>query len=204
MIERTVGESSAIAASCGRPEGNVDAVKSLRVLTWNSSRTSVNPLLFQAPRSDEMRSADDNMAAARAEVMRWRPDVVSLQECSSAKYAHAFGPHYESMGAVGSHCGCVHLYVRMRIGLKASRLRVPYPAVACKLDIGELRDNIVAAHLAPGASQAEKRKSQFKSICDVGSAGEAFVVMGSLNVRDDEADALAKFGFSDAAYNGKT
>ena len=67
-IERVVGASSAAIASRGPTEGDVDEVKALRVLTWNISQTSVNLISFQAPQNDKVWSADDNMAAVRAEV----------------------------------------------------------------------------------------------------------------------------------------
>ena len=80
------GAGTAGSAS-GRGHGDSygGGVKPLRVLTWNVSQTGVNPISARAPLDRQVWSEDDNLAAVEAEVLRLRPDVVSLQECRNAR-----------------------------------------------------------------------------------------------------------------------
>ena len=50
------------AARCAGSEGDGSEVKALRVLTWNVSQTSVNPVSLQAPQNSNVWSAGDNLS----------------------------------------------------------------------------------------------------------------------------------------------
>ena len=77
-------------------------VQPCAVLTWN-----INGVLqaksAQAPADERAWPAADNLDAVQAEVLRWRPDVFSLQECRGAAGFERFGAAYDFVGARAGH-----------------------------------------------------------------------------------------------------
>ena len=84
------------------------------VLTWNVNQ-KLQPKSAQAPADDRMWSASDNLDAIQAEVLRWRPDVLSVQECAGRCAAARFVAEYDLLGAQRGHAaeaGFVQLYAK--------------------------------------------------------------------------------------------
>ena len=66
------------------------------------------------------------------------------------------------------------------------------PWVTVEFRVGELPVRVVSCHLASGASEAEVRERQMAAIVKERSDVGAFVVLGDLNVREDECEGLCE------------
>jgi hypothetical protein len=62
---------------------DVAAVEPMVVLTWNANQ-KVHPTSAEAPADAGVWTAADNLKSVQAEVLRWRPDVLSLRESAGA------------------------------------------------------------------------------------------------------------------------
>ena len=76
--------------------------------------------------------------------------------------------------------------------------------IAAVVRVGAEFVTFVAVHLAPGSESASRRKEQVKAVIKaVPEADGARVVLGDMNVRDDEVEAWrGRFAFEEALYTG--
>ena len=177
----------------------------LKVLTWNIAGASKSG---SAPESFSM---EDKMAAVQQEIVgRWLPDIVALQECVNEFALAGMLNVYDFLGAaavddVHRSCGFVHVYVRR--GVQASRLKTPQgvPAVLVRIKVGKESVNVAAVHLMPGPSGAKRRLAQMKAVAQPFQPSGVHLVVGDMNVRQEEMEELLKVGsFRDAAYEGRS
>ena len=170
----------------------------LRLLTWNiaGEQTSASGPAWW--------TTEDKIAAMRREIGRWDPDVVALQECPGPDRWAGLDDSMEQVGAARAHAGFVHLYVKRvvpseRVGVTA---KCPWVVAELKLRGGTVK--VASVHLAPGEGAAEERLKQVRQIAKI-CGGGSVVVLGDLNVREDEMEDVRKAGeFFEAMYAGKT
>ena len=164
----------------------------LKLLTWNIAVAAGNP----SKDAPETWSIDDNVLAIQSEILRWRPAILALQECAIASPLERLVQYgYTLIGCSGPlHCGHVHLYVDRRLGLIMDHVEVANAAgVLGVMNRDGVRFSVVAVHLPPHAGEAERRKKQLLVLlraipCDV----EAVLVLGDLDVREEEMSSLCK------------
>jgi hypothetical protein len=173
----------------------------LRILSWNISGKTTSA---RAPKSFGL---PDKNAAVQLEVAsRWKPDILTLQECVGPDSLPGLLDAYVFVGAArAEHCGYIHLYVRK--GLAAEVLPTPSdcPAVLARITVckGSVLD-VAAVHLMPGPSAKEHRKSQVRAALQ-GLRPGSQVVLGDMNVRPEELQELLAMGsFRDAEYAGRS
>ena len=145
-----------------------------------------------------------------------QPEILALQECPSDVQLEDLRPVYVLVGATRAHAGYVQLYVKNDI--VARKLDVGScraPAVFAHVSIGCENLVVVAAHFtanAKGDLRDERegpdgRLEQMRAIEKALARGghTTFVLLGDLNVRQDEARELFAVGeWRDAAYSGKS
>ena len=185
----------------------------LRVLTWNVSECDgCQRISAQAPDDLSSWSGVDNLAAVQLEILRYRADVVSLQECPSEDALPRLLSDYILVGARVSHAGFVHLYV-LRTWGDVARVHLPeLPVVAGRLQLGRTTLDVLAMHLEPHAEGASVRCGQWRTAVRMvreAATGAAsgqpggLVILGDLNVRQTEVDEQCKaLGVTDSEYDG--
>ena len=134
-------------------------------------------------------SAVDNLDAVQAQVLRWRPDAFSLQECAGEVGLHRFGAGYAFVGARSGHepkAGFVHLYAKA--ALSARRVDcVGVPGVAAVARVRGVDVVFVAVHLANGREAEAKRLKHLGRASDVALQCSANAVLfGDMNLPDAE------------------
>ena len=179
----------------------ISAFQPLKVMTWNINGSGKSN---RAPKSFSMA---DKMAAVQQEICRrWKPDLVSLQECRGAEPLEMLLESYQFVGAApAEHCGYVHLYVRSGMPAELLPMVCECPAVLARISVckGSTFD-VAALHMVPGPTGKEARKKQFLSALS-GLRPGSQLILGDMNVRPDELQDLTSIGqFHDAEYVGKS
>ena len=109
----------------------------------------------------------DKVAAVQLEVLRWRPQMVSLQECAGEAILEAMGPEKcEFVGAAAAHRGFVHFYVKKGVRWGQGRVVGGVAAVVAEVELAGQVVSVAAAHLAPGAEGAQQRRSEMEALVD--------------------------------------
>jgi endonuclease/exonuclease/phosphatase family metal-dependent hydrolase len=176
-----------------------DDFQPVRVVTWNISGKD------KSQYAPEDWGEEDKLAAVAQEVKRWGAEIVALQECPSARGLLGLQPVYDLVGAqkCHHHDSFVHLYVRKGIDASGVKLVASCPCVLGQLGIRGSRVDVIAAHLEAGAGNASVRQGQVRAAFDKCRHGNACVLLGDLNVREEEVEELRKIGdFGDAPYSG--
>ena len=179
----------------------VDDLVPVSVLTWNVDAAGKSR---SAPASF---TVVDKAAAVQLEVLRWRPEVVSLQECAEGGAMEALSREkYEFVGAAAAHRGFVHLYVKRGVRWGRGQAVQGAPGVVAEVEIGGQLVCVAAVHLEPGAEGAARRREQAQRVL-AAMWGQAVVVLGDLNVREAEVEALSALwedGLEDVRYTGSS
>ena len=98
-----------------------DTSRYWKVVTWNISAVGDEYKSCQAP---ERWSGEEQVSAVVQEILRWAPDVISLQECEDEDALPGLLSKYALVSLAGpTHHGFVHLYVRS--DLEAAVVEVP-------------------------------------------------------------------------------
>ena len=182
-----------------------ESLQATRVLTWNICGEES---AFTAP---ETFGARDKLAWLRAEIFLLQPDVLALQECVSEAPLGILAPLYRLQGTAPAHKGYVHLYVRQGQECEVVAALGPgIPAVVSKLVIGQHRLLVVAAHLPANRlgdlpEQQVGPAGRIKAMHDIATRLRPeqgpVVLMGDLNVRDEEVRDLLELGaWRDVGY----
>ena len=176
----------------------------LRAMTWNVSHADVIPVSARAPLDRHVWSIEENLAAVQAYVLRQRPDVVALQECPASSALDKLSVDFDLLGANRSHCGFVHLYARRELDATPVELGRDVQGAMAVVRAGAKSLAVVAVHLAPGSDSASRRKEQVHAIIKAKPERERpLVVLGDMNVRDEEMQALRdRFSLEEAVYHG--
>ena len=166
-----------------------EALSASCFVTWNVNQ-KLQPRSASAPASEKLWSDADNLAAVEAEVLRLKPDIVTLQEVDGTLPLSRMIKHYKFLGAragASSCAGCVHLYARF--GLIAEAVSAPdgLHGVLAKVALADTQVGIAALHLHAGADCAvERRKGLQLAAKAVRSVASTVVIFGDLNLRDEE------------------
>ena len=141
----------------------------------------------------------------QSEILRYRADVVSLQECPSEVPLPRLQSEYNLVGSRSSHAGYVHLYI-LRTQGDVERVHLPeLPVVAGRLQLGASTLDVLAMHLEPHAEGAQERCDQLRTALrivretaggTVSSQPRGLVILGDLNVRQSDVDEHCKAGAS--------
>ena len=194
VLPETLRGAASVAGSSrssAKAESSRDQVQPLRVLTWNVSQTDVNPVSARAPLDRHVWSIEENLAAVQAYVLQQRPDVVALQECPASSALAKLSVEFDLLGASRSHCGFVHLYTRRELDTKPVDLGKDVHGVMAVVRAGAESLAVVAVHLAPGSDSAPRRNEQVHAVIKAKPEAERpLVVLGDMNVRDEELQAL--------------
>ena len=130
----------------------------LVVLTWNISECDeAQRISAQAPADRSVWGSADNFLAVQQEILRYRPSLVSLQECPSLEPLPSLLGLYRFVGAAAAHAGFVHLYILRSLSLPVRVELAGQPVVACRLDVGDVALVFVALHLPPYEEGAAER-----------------------------------------------
>ena len=174
----------------------------MRLLTWNvaGKMTSASGPEWWRP--------NDKVAVMRGDLARWAPDVVALQECPEEGHWEGLSVDYTLVGAArvredARDAGFVHLYVKR--GLRAERVSGGgWPGVIAEVQVQGEVVKIVAAHLVHGPGAGAARLRQARTMFDLSGGGNV-LLMGDLNVREDEMEGMLEVGpFKEAAYMGRS
>ena len=187
-LARRARQVSTSGSGVAVAEAGSGAVEPFVVLTWNINGVQ-RPKSAQAPADERSWSAVDNLDAVQAEVLRWRPDVFSLQECAGEVGLHRFGAGYAFVGARSGHepkAGFVHLYAKA--ALSARRVDcVGVLGVAAVARVRGVDVAFVAVHLANVREAEAKRLKHLGRASDVALQCSADVVLfGDMNLPDAE------------------
>ena len=116
-------------------------------------------------------SKGQKLEQMQLEMQRWQADVLSLQECAGAKPMGLLAKAYRFVGAAGSHCGFVRLYVRKTWTVETVEGADLGPCVFARVDFGQGRVlDVAAVHFAPfkdGARDRLRRWKMSRSVCDI-------------------------------------
>ena len=179
----------------------VDDMAPVRVLTWNVDGLGKSR---SAPASF---TVVDKLAAVQLEILRWGPEVVSLQECPKAAALDVVGgERYELVGAAPAHSGYVHLYVRRGVKWGCGVVLEGLPAVVAEVQLAGEVLCVAAVHLAPGADGASERREQLARVLGA-MRGKHVLVLGDVNAREAEVEEICELwegGLDDARYLGRS
>ena len=195
--------TSPAAAVEGKVQNVMTGGKPLRCVTWNVAQfLEGNGMSVKAPPSW---SRAENLSALCQEVLRWDADIVSLQECPTARPLPQFLARYAFVGASPAHAGLVHLYARPELGCVSLAMH-DVPGVIAHMSHSGQSLHIVAVHLAYGGSEksVDVRRDQLEKFlrqCD----GDGVMILGDTNAREEEANALCKrHKLREAPYAGNS
>jgi endonuclease/exonuclease/phosphatase family metal-dependent hydrolase len=157
----------------------------------------------------------DQKAAVMEQVLRWRADVIALQECEVESPYGELSAEYTFVGAAGAPKtrGFVHLYVKHDLELKSLEggSQPRGPAVQVELQgfadasrVGASVVRMVAVHMPSGQKEIASRRAIAKGLVwSTGSRDQNVLVLGDVNAKDDEVGELcAKVGLHEARYAG--
>ncbi len=148
--------------------------------------------------------------AMRAEILKFSPDIIALQECPSPSGGQfsvsRIFPAYQSMGATYSHADQVILLVRRGISARPISLNANakhLPAVMAEISWKKNDNNrqsqshrrllIASVHLVPFQSGAKLRKEQVKSLLQKASdLSLPLLFAGDTNMRVSEDATMEK------------
>ena len=189
------------------PETDGSPVEPFLALTWNVNGV-LRPTSAQAPADARVWSAADNLDAVQAEVLRWRPDAFSLQECRGLAALERFDADYQFLGAHAGHAtkaGFVQLYVKKAFVADPVQLS-GVPGVAAVVRVRATEVALVALHLANGSDAEGKRLKHLRRALEVATGKSRNVVLlGDMNVGDAELakvqrEPLRRYALAEAAY----
>ncbi len=160
----------------------------LRGLTWNVSLDLQGE--GKSVRAPTTWTREENRAAIEQEILRWMPDIVALQECPTAVALPRLQASCELLGAAPAHAGFVHLYVRPGRGW-GRVVAGKGPGVIGRLVQGPVVLHVAALRLkaGPGDQNASARRAQLAALLEC-CVGDAVVLMGDMNVREEEMEGL--------------
>ena len=140
-----------------------------------------------------MWNVPDKLCAMKREILRWKPDVLALQECPGDRVCDAVPDGMDLIGSVECHAeGCyTQLYCRSDWKMRAVQLPAGTPAVAGVETVNGIEVLFVSAHLFPYPENAAKRAEEVSQIL-AKRDGRTIVLMGDLNVRYEEIKPLCE------------
>ena len=187
-----------------------DALNAFCLMTWNVNQV-LQPSSAMSPANDKLWSDADNLAAVEADVLRLKPDVVTLQEVHGDSCLIRLAKNYNLIGArpgANRSAGFLHLYARK--GLVAEQVDAPsgLHGVLAKVQFADTQFGIVALHLQAGAQGSLERRAGFKlAVSAVAPVASTIVVCGDLNLREEEVKLwklCQSYSLEEVAYEGSS
>jgi hypothetical protein len=137
------------------PAPQVEA-RPFEVMTWNIGGDALSasaPLDF---------TAQDKTVAVDAEILRWKPHVVALQETCDGDISHRLKEQYSEVGRAPSHSGQSRLLVRKP--LEWSRVDVLAPFIAAEVNVDGQAVLFLSGHLEPAKGRVTERCRVFTKV----------------------------------------
>jgi len=220
---------AASQVKAGSPQAAIEPVATLEqrvftALTWNvcSKCTEDGAFEFDIPQHAPLAwVGQDKLQCIIANLCRWRPDFLALQEWPTADLRsiseaekHSYFQGYHIFTGRESHCGYVHILVKQQGAVReCSPLKVRGKGVAVLVKLCNQpgctakkcvhktsQVLLVSVHLTPGPTwgNSQGRIRQLQTVlesarlCLEGEVVDALLVLGDFNLRQEEEPEMLK------------